>query len=1272
VAARPDLLRLETRVLPAVFIVNSFLDGRDANPGDGVALTADGRTTLRAAVMEANALPGPDTIVLPAGTYTLDAALNDPASPGSSLVLRDAITILGAGGGATRIQGDGRDRLFDVPAGVSATLADLTLAGGIADAGGAVRVAGVLTLQRSTLADNDALAGGALSVSAGGSATVIDSLFRGNSAERYGGAVVAAGAALSVAGSAFVNNSSANGGAVALFGGTASFTASTFGGNQAGGAGGAIDADAAADYGLFSTTVTANRAALGGGLYTQAMPQVRDTILAGNTAANGPDFFGRVVSLGHNLVGDIGASRGFGASGDLFGTAGQPLDPRLSPLGDHGGPTPTYVPLPGSPALGAGSDGAAAPDQRGIARPQLGRPDIGAVEARTFSVVNLSAGQHAAVGTAFDPPLRVQFLEGGAGLAGVPVTFTAPAGPGPGGAFLGETTVLTDADGVATAPPMRAGTVAGDFRVRATVAGALGLDLPLTTDPGPAVAFTLAGAPPSARAGEAFPLTVTAWDAFGNRATGYAGTVTFASDDPQAGLPGAYTFTPADQGAKTFAVTLRTAGRRGVRVTDAAAGFGAAAAAAVTPAAASRFDLTAPASADEGAPFAVTLTARDPFGNRATDFTGTVYFTSDDPRAQLPAGVRFAPGDAGEVAVPDFVLRTPGPHALAAGTATGAARGSTVVAVNDLGPGGLTLTAESSPVAEGEPFTLTGRFTNPDARDTHTVVIRWGDGTPAVALSLGRGVFTFRATHTYADQPPNGGAAYPVTVTVTDAGGGWTSAALPAAVVNLPPVVGPVVGGQFFDAGQAFSATGTFADAGRNNTWSATVDYGDGTGPQPLPLQANMSFRLNHVYTAEGTFTVVVQVRDGDGGVGTQSERVAVFLPGTADLQAAAVAPGGRGTVRSGGVTATLANGPAAALATLLAGTVPLDVIRGLAGSPAADPRLQVLAFDLRLLNAGPGGALTVAVQFDPIRTATQAPQLYYYDPRAGAFLPARGSALLAGPFAVDAAAGTVTIQLDATSVPTLGMLNGTLFALAVPVPGPAPAPKAATPFLVFAAPAAPPGLASDVATAPRAAAATTALVSSSGLTVSLAAADGLRRDGAGRGLSNLLTPQTVAVVLRTVLEIRDFLSETYRMWTDQPAPIAAPIDPARAVEALQRPADLTPPEEITLPVQAAPPEKSAPPAVFAPTPAAAVEPVIAPAESHPWWLAAYQNAPEAAAAAQPPAEPSTSEKAAALLTGLWLGGLALKVSAPEKPANPEPPAPPPDTPEDEPGEGEK
>lgn len=64
------------------------------------------------------------------------------------------------------------------------------------------------------------------------------------------------------------------------------------------------------------------------------------------------------------------------------------VDPGLGALGDNGGPTPTMLPRPGSPAIDFGLNAESTPaDQRGVARPVDGdgngtlRVDAGAVEA---------------------------------------------------------------------------------------------------------------------------------------------------------------------------------------------------------------------------------------------------------------------------------------------------------------------------------------------------------------------------------------------------------------------------------------------------------------------------------------------------------------------------------------------------------------------------------------------------------------------------------------------------------------------------------------------------------------------------------------------------------------------------------------------------------------------------------------------------------------------------------------------------------------------------
>ncbi|HVI09217.1 MAG TPA: Ig-like domain-containing protein [Candidatus Binatia bacterium] len=82
--------------------------------------------------------------------------------------------------------------------------------------------------------------------------------------------------------------------------------------------------------------------------------------------------------------------------------------------------------------------------------------------------------------------------------------------------------------------------------------------------PGPAVRFTVA-APSPDTAGTPFNITVTAFDAFNNVATGYSGLVHFSSSDLAAVLP---PNSPLSAGVGTFPVTLNTAGNQSVTATD--------------------------------------------------------------------------------------------------------------------------------------------------------------------------------------------------------------------------------------------------------------------------------------------------------------------------------------------------------------------------------------------------------------------------------------------------------------------------------------------------------------------------------------------------------------------------------------------------------------------------------------------------------------------------------------------------------------------------------
>ncbi len=80
----------------------------------------------------------------------------------------------------------------------------------------------------------------------------------------------------------------------------------------------------------------------------------------------------------------------------------------------------------------------------------------------------------------------------------------------------------------------------------------------------------------------------------------------------------------------------------------------------------------------------VTVTALDEYDNTATGYTGTINFTSTDPRAVLPANYTFVVGDAGvKTFTTGVTLKTGGEQSVTAtdtvtATITGSQTGITV------------------------------------------------------------------------------------------------------------------------------------------------------------------------------------------------------------------------------------------------------------------------------------------------------------------------------------------------------------------------------------------------------------------------------------------------------------------------------------------------------------------------------------------------------------------------------------------------------------------
>ncbi|MGZ4381303.1 MAG: invasin domain 3-containing protein [Gaiellaceae bacterium] len=298
-------------------------------------------------------------------------------------------------------------------------------------------------------------------------------------------------------------------------------------------------------------------------------------------------------------------------------------------------------------------------------------------------------------------------------------------------------------------------------------------DPPFTVGPGAATKLVM-GVAASTTVNAPLPVTVTAEDAYDNVATGYTGTVSLTSSDPQAvALPAAHTFTGVDAGTYQFSPKLKTIGSQTVSAGDGALPSVTSGPIAVAIGPASTFSFTGmPATLAAGGTGSMTVTVRDAYGNVVTGFTGTAHFISTDGAAVLPADYTFTGADAGmHTFTSAYTLKTAGSQTITAtsGSATATSGGVTVTP----GPA-TTLTAS----AAGSVALNTSLPVTVTARDAYGNVAPGYTGTVAVTSSDG-GATLPASPHTYVAGdagvsvfPVTFATSGPQTVTATDTGNG--------------------------------------------------------------------------------------------------------------------------------------------------------------------------------------------------------------------------------------------------------------------------------------------------------------------------------------------------------------------------------------------------------------------------------------------------------------------------------------------------------------------
>lgn len=400
----------EGNSLLALMVVNDNGDAVDAVPGDGVCETAAGNgiCTLRAAVAEANALAGDDTI-------TFDPSVT-AISVNGQIAISSNMTLIGNGPSLLSIQNAAplstTSRIFNITNFV-VNLSGMTLSGGnVTGNGGAINNTGTLTLANMAVNDNRASATGG-AIRSTNTLNIYNSVVNGNaSTASTSGGISFAGANLLIRNTTISNNnSSGNGGGInisatvsasisnstisgniagassgGMFLNRGTITNTTISGNTANGAlatdgGGGIRIQAGANtVAVLSSTITNNTApnstsgARSGIWHETGTLTLTNSIVAGNVAQDiQRDGTGVITSGGFNLIGENTSVTtefpdGLPNGTNYVGTDAAPLNPMLAALADNGGSTQTHALLAGGVAIDNGSAFGTSTDQRGFVR----------------------------------------------------------------------------------------------------------------------------------------------------------------------------------------------------------------------------------------------------------------------------------------------------------------------------------------------------------------------------------------------------------------------------------------------------------------------------------------------------------------------------------------------------------------------------------------------------------------------------------------------------------------------------------------------------------------------------------------------------------------------------------------------------------------------------------------------------------------------------------------------------------------------------------------
>ena len=199
--------------------------------------------------------------------------------------------------------------------------------------------------------------------------------------------------------------------------------------------------------------------------------------------------------------------------------------------------------------------------------------------------------------------------------------------------------------------------------------------------------------------------------------------------------------------------------------------------------------------------------------------------------------------------------------------------------------------------SEGGSSSLALTFADPDPADTHTVSVAWGDGATSDSGTLASTVTGFDASHLYADT-----GTYSVVLTLADSASHTVTATSSVSPANVAPVVGTLsLSPSSVVDHQPVTVSGTFTDPGTADTFTVTINWGDGKSSSQSLVAGTRSFSDSHAYDTAGPVTIMATVADRDLGKSSSSVDLLVLpsnhAPANLAVSATAALEGGSTTL---------------------------------------------------------------------------------------------------------------------------------------------------------------------------------------------------------------------------------------------------------------------------------------------------------------------------------------------------------------------------------------